>query len=104
VDAEHLVPLAGQHGSERPTKLSKSDDGDSHTTTLDRLSRDHEVPTKLTLKGPEERLGHPAEVRLFYIAILHVVAHPVPQPVIDRHLVHSEPVPLDELSTFSPAI
>jgi hypothetical protein len=59
------------------------------------------VPTEAALEGAEERLGHPAEVGLFHIAILDVVGNAVGKNVVDANFADAEAVAFEELPAFA---
>src|SRR5215218_6346077 len=67
-------------------------------TLLRGLRADEEVPTEAVLERPEERLRHPAEVRLLHVPVLDVVANPVREDVIDPNVLRPEAAALDELT------
>ncbi len=102
VDAEDVVALAREHGGERRAELAESDDGDPHRGYAASAVTSRCQPNRRS-KRAEERLRHPAEVRLLHVAVLDVVADPVREDVIDARRRGRGSRALDELTRLRAA-
>lgn len=62
------------------------------------------MPTEAALEGAKQRFRHPPKVRLFDIAILHVVGDAIRENVLDLYAIHAEAVVFQEPASFPPGI
>src|SRR5438105_4181204 len=67
-----------------------------------RLGRDAEMPAEPLFQLAKHRARQPAEIPLFTIAVLFILANAIRENVIDPQLHDTEAVPLDQLTPLVP--